>query len=404
MGGQLLENTSYLVKVGPVATISGFWSYVHADDDAEGGRIAWLARDIASAFELLTGESIDLFLDHDAIEWGDRWRESIDASLASVAFFIPALTPRYFKSAECRRELQFFARRATELGIKELVLPILYVDVAALHDALPADDLAALIRTYNWADWRDTRFAARDSEAYRRAVAGLAERLVKANVEAEQVSLAELAIERDRAPGGEPDESPGLLDRLAAAETAMPAWTETLTALGTEIQQLGQFMEEGATETRRADARGGGFAGRVAVARRLAQRLGEPSERIYGLGNEFASHMHTVDEAFTTIIQLAPSQVEADAESRTQICEFFQSLREMSHSVEEGLVALQALLDLLGSIESASRDLRPPLRRMRQGLTNMFEAREVTQEWIQLIDQTGIDCETDPQPQLEVNS
>jgi hypothetical protein len=34
----------------------GFWSYVHADDEAEGNRISRLARDVASQFELLTGE------------------------------------------------------------------------------------------------------------------------------------------------------------------------------------------------------------------------------------------------------------------------------------------------------------------------------------------------------------
>ena len=69
------------------------------------------------------------FLDKDAIKWGDEWKNKIDSSLASVAFFIPVLTPRYFMSPECRSELQYFARRATSLGLKELVLPLLYLDV-----------------------------------------------------------------------------------------------------------------------------------------------------------------------------------------------------------------------------------------------------------------------------------
>lgn len=93
-----------------MATSQGFWSYVHADDEAEGGRIACLARDVSSQFEMLTGDTLELFLDRDAIKWGDDWKNKVDSSLASVAFFIPVLTPRYFKSPECRRELQFFAR------------------------------------------------------------------------------------------------------------------------------------------------------------------------------------------------------------------------------------------------------------------------------------------------------
>ena len=112
-----------------MANSQGFWSYVHADDQAEGERISRLARDVAGKFEMLTGEPLALFLDRDGIKWGEVWRDKIDSSLASVAFFIPVLTPRYFRSPECRRELQFFARQATRLGIKELVLPLLYVDV-----------------------------------------------------------------------------------------------------------------------------------------------------------------------------------------------------------------------------------------------------------------------------------
>lgn len=84
----------------------GFWSYVHADDQAEGERISRLARDVSAQFEMLTGEPITLFLDKDAIRWGEDWRATIDTSLASVAFFIPVMTPRYFMSAECRREFQ----------------------------------------------------------------------------------------------------------------------------------------------------------------------------------------------------------------------------------------------------------------------------------------------------------
>lgn len=89
-----------------MAASQGFWSYVHADDEAEVQRISRLARDVAAQFEMLTGEPLALFLDRDAIEWGEAWRDKVDSSLASVAFFIPVITPRYFMSPECRRELQ----------------------------------------------------------------------------------------------------------------------------------------------------------------------------------------------------------------------------------------------------------------------------------------------------------
>ena len=67
----------------------GFWSYVHEDDEAERGRISELAKDVVSQYKMRTGETIELFLDKDAIEWGNKWRKEIGDSLESVAFFIP---------------------------------------------------------------------------------------------------------------------------------------------------------------------------------------------------------------------------------------------------------------------------------------------------------------------------
>jgi hypothetical protein len=66
-----------------VAELKGFWSYVHADDDADGGRVSRLAQDVAAQFEMLTGEKIGLFLDRDDITWGEDWRSKIDESLSS---------------------------------------------------------------------------------------------------------------------------------------------------------------------------------------------------------------------------------------------------------------------------------------------------------------------------------
>jgi len=71
-----------------MAKAQGFWSYVHKDDKTESGRISQLARDVVAQYEMITGEAIELFLDRDSLEWGDEWQAKVDASLASVAFFI----------------------------------------------------------------------------------------------------------------------------------------------------------------------------------------------------------------------------------------------------------------------------------------------------------------------------
>ena len=354
-----------------------------------------MAKDVVAQFEMLTGEKIEVFLDRDDIVWGEVWRNKIDESLATVAFFIPVLTPRYFKSPECRRELQFFARRAKNLGIQELVLPLLYVDVPSLHEDAPSDDLLALVKTFQWEDWRELRFADVDSGEYRRGVARLAQRLVEANRRAEEANVAAAAQEMESAVGDseDADDAPGRLDLLAAAEEALPQWSATLEGLTREIESVGEIVGEAGEEMNRGDARGKGFAARLTTARKLARRLREPTENIYSLGNAFASQLHQIDPGFRAIIEQAPSEIRDDPEAQSGFCVFFQSIRELSASSEEALQTLQRMIDAASPGESLSRDLRNPLRRLRQGLTLVIEGREVIDEWVELIEDAGIDCD-----------
>ncbi|MBI2884324.1 MAG: toll/interleukin-1 receptor domain-containing protein [Candidatus Methylomirabilis oxyfera] len=371
----------------------GFWSYIHADDITECERISRLARDVAGQFEMLTGEPLALFPDRDAIKWGENWQNKVDSSLASVAFFIPVLTPRFFMSPECRRELQFFARKATQLGLKELVLPLLYVDVPALHDDTQRDDLVALVRTFQWEDWRELRFADLSAESYRKAVARLAARLVEANRQVETVDVATIALEAEEATVGSEDDSPGYLDRVASAEDTLPKLVETIEAIGRDIELIGQTMQEAIADIQRGAPQAKGFAARLLVARKVARQLAEPADRVWSFGNEFVSQLHEVDQGFRAIIERAASEVQQNPDSKTAVCAFFAAVRSMSTSAHVGLGSAQGMIDAIGPIEKMSRDLRPVLRRLRQGLTTMVEAREVSDEWLHLIERSGISCD-----------
>jgi hypothetical protein len=168
-----------------MGNLKGFWSYVHADDETENGRISKLARDVSDQFGLITGETIELFLDIDDIEIGDNWRDKINNSLNDVAFFIPIITPRFLLSMECRRETEYFLRKSSEIGISELLLPLIYADVQGLHTEDNEDEIIKIIRSIQYEDWREIRFLDIASEGYRRGVFRIARRLADANQRAE---------------------------------------------------------------------------------------------------------------------------------------------------------------------------------------------------------------------------
>jgi len=367
---------------------------VHADDTADGGRISQLARDIVAQYEVLTGESIDLFLDKDALGWGDDWQEKVDESLSSVAFFIPVLTPRYFISSECRRELRFFGDKAIALGITELVMPLLYVDVAAIHEAEPDDEAIQVVKKFQWVDWRELRWTDPGSSDYRQNVARLAGRLVEANrlaAEAEPAVASTAEVARE---GADDADAAGSLDRMATAEEAMPEWTQVLEQIGAKIVEIGEIVQRATEDMQKSDSQGKGFAARLTVARRVAHELRGPADAILGLSSQFTENLYAVDAGMRDMISAGAREVAEDPANLSMVCEFYASVLQLTQAAEGGLAPLAKMVEAIQPVEAMSRDLRPVLRTLRQGLTVMYEGRSVTDEWARLIAEAPVAFET----------
>jgi len=362
----------------------GFWSYVRDDDTADGGRIVQLARDIAGQYQMLTNERIALFIDRDDLSWGDEWQKQIEGSLATVAFFIPVLTPRYFASAACRGEFNAFARRASDLGIEQLLLPLLYVDFPSLNDDDPQDDMVRAVKQFQWVDWRELRFSDANSPEYRRAVSALAARLVEANRTAELTARSDEAIARAESI----DDDLGAIELLAAFETALPDLSSTTNSLNSAVVEIGSLAEAAGNEINSQVPGSQTFARRLLIIRTFASDMAGPSDRISALGDDFARQLHDVDIGVRLIIEKAPDE----PESRDQFCEFFAAIRGMVEAADKGLGALDGLLRSLEPIEKLSRDVRPPFRKLRRGLTLVMEGRNVMSEWVSLIDESEFEC------------
>lgn len=370
-----------------MADMLGFWSYVHADDQIDLGRIVDLAHDIVGNYEAIRAESIELFLDRDDLQWGDKWRAKVDDTLGNVAFFIPVVTPRYFKSVECRRELQFFKDRTEALGVRKMILPILYIDVPALREESPRDPLMAAIKDIQWEPWMHLRNKERTSEPYRDGITRLAGILVERVTEVEQAdTVAAAALHEDLLPDGL-----GALDRMAALEETMPRWTETLSEITTQINSIGEIMRRGTEATNKGDKQGKGFAARLAVARRVASELAEPVDRIQTLSQGFVQDLDAIDGGVRAIIEQAHVQdFSDDPESLEATRTFLGLVTKLSLAAHQGLGGALGMVEAVGRIESMSKDLRGPMRSLRTSLTSLYEAREITDQWVSLVEGVGL--------------
>ena len=124
-----------------------FLSYTRFDDVHDGGAISQFRVRLASTVRAVTGDPFEIFQDVDGIGIGEHWPSQLDRILDEVRFFIPVLTPSYFKSKACRDELEKFLKAADEKGREDLVLPIYYIECHVLEDpiARAADPLATIL-------------------------------------------------------------------------------------------------------------------------------------------------------------------------------------------------------------------------------------------------------------------
>jgi hypothetical protein len=370
-----------------MANPEGFWSYVHKDDQADSGRIVQLAHDVTAQYEVITGETISLFLDRDSLDWGDNWRENIDRSLGSAAFFVAILTPRYFMSSECRRELQTFAREAERIGVKDLILPLLYVDVPGLDDETNHDEAQRLIRNFQRIDWRQLRFAEAASGAYRVAVASLAQRLAKANNDINHKPPRKVLAGSTGIDASASSKGASFADLHTAITSALRGSVETVGEFAEEIGTFTGSMGKGigTITPSMADSE------RAAILERLAFELAPSVDRITEVANKYSAKMYHADAAVRPFVLRAPGEIQHDAGCRPQVCDVYASITNLAQSSGSSTATLNRVIEFFDQ-DALPRQFRPLGKGMKLSASIMIEATSLIDEWAKAIKDSPVDC------------
>jgi hypothetical protein len=156
-----------------------FFSYAHFDDMHEKGRITELCKELANEVQFCTGKKFEIFLDRNDIRWGQAWKDVIGKELERVAFFIAIVTPTYFESRECAKELKSFLNRENTLGNNNLVFPLYYADIP--ERMRTEKKLINRVLTHRqYVDWRKLRYSGFDEAQFRIALNGLGKQVLQA--------------------------------------------------------------------------------------------------------------------------------------------------------------------------------------------------------------------------------
>jgi TIR domain-containing protein len=166
-----------------------FLSFTHEDDDLFDGFITPLKQKLQQYCAAGHGRKVDLFLDRETITWGQDWRRGIEKGLDAATVFIPVVTMHYFlESPSCRDELLAFYARAKELGLTDLILPLM----VAGPEFLTGDSDDACIRVVEklqYVDIQEAVVSGPGTAAFRGMIKLVAGKLIKA-VEAAENQLA----------------------------------------------------------------------------------------------------------------------------------------------------------------------------------------------------------------------
>jgi len=136
-----------------------FISYTHFDDLHNNEFITNFSVYFKDELKSQTGKNIPIFFDRDDISWGENWRKRIEESIELSAFLIPIISPSYFASLECCKELQLFVKKEIAMDRDDLILPIYFLKVPSLSQKPEdiQDENMRIISLQNYDDWRHLR-------------------------------------------------------------------------------------------------------------------------------------------------------------------------------------------------------------------------------------------------------
>jgi hypothetical protein len=366
--------------------IAGFWSYVHSDDSSDGGRILSLERRLRDEYRIQTGEEITIFVDRESISWGTEWSQRINDAIVGTTFFIPIISPSYFRSQECRRELMKFAREAKRLGLAQLLMPVYWVTVPELdRDGKSAvDEAISLIASYQYEDLRDARLEDESSSAFRKAVSKLASQLALRASEVTELDTAITPLAGDSvvsaAKDDDDDGTPDLLELAVVGEETFPELNKTLEELASEITVIGDFVTDATQQMSTANAQTVSMRTRLNITESLADRLNKPAERIELLGQRYAELLGTLDPAIHAMLDASSARVETSEEEAIRD-QFLRTIQGVTAVADVALGKTEEMVEAMRVAAKSSRALRVPLKRIQTGLRGMLDARALIDEW-----------------------
>ncbi|TDV52470.1 toll/interleukin-1 receptor domain-containing protein [Actinophytocola oryzae] len=358
-----------------------FLSYARADDE-EYEFIHALKTTLEHNCFSQCGRKLEVFLDRESIGWGDDWRDRIADSLNNATVFIPVVSLQFFAREACRAELQAFHAAAKNLGVTELLLPL----VAFGKDRITSESDDALIRMVEklqHLDIQDAVISGPKTREWRTTMLDIAARLVAAVEGAEKIiqdrgaaSLVDIAQNGSVSSAGE-DNHLGLYELNLRVQAGISSFE---TSANEAVGSLGNLLTVFQGSTQRLNNAPRDVT--TAVAAEVARDIEEVTINIQRAGGQMETTISAVDADLRQYHALIMEFGSDDMK---------QTMKRDLDGLEKQFSEIQNVMDVMADfvkqiqpVEVLSAPLRKALRPLRLGVNSIQVAVATMESWTKL--------------------
>ncbi len=178
---------------------SKYIAFISYDRDVNfNGAVTRFSKSLENELETRLAPPYSVFQDLEGLGWGDNWWEKVKSELEHITFFIPVITPTFFRSKNCRKEINAFIDiEAQHNDNSRKILPVLFIETFDSSE-FADDDLVQAIRELNYIDWTELRFKDESDSLFQKEVSEAAAKIEKFVIKTRHDSDTKKATAEDK--------------------------------------------------------------------------------------------------------------------------------------------------------------------------------------------------------------
>jgi hypothetical protein len=174
-----------------------------------------------------------------------------------------------------------------------------------------------------------------------------------------------------------PTDEPGYMEKIAEMEVALPMLSVTLDQWSQVFVEMNAVVVKATEDVTASDARGGGMAGRLLVANRLAASLTMLCDRLDAIVQTYSEQMQSTDVGFSALIDI----IENDPKQLQDALPLVEQVSKVSAIFQESAKTAVTTIEMTRGMGKASRQLKAVSGRIEHAIRAYLEIADSVHRW-----------------------